>query len=82
MSEQQRVEFEDRDHVMSYLEGDDNTTEAVRGLDIFTKNWCMNCKETKERGEPIFRCQECAVKQFANIVDHNYPMDKFGSMSR
>lgn len=24
----------------------DNVTEAVHGLDIFTKNWCMNCVET------------------------------------
>lgn len=21
----------------------DNLTEAIHGLDIFTKNWCMNC---------------------------------------
>lgn len=27
----------------------DNTTEAVYGLDIFTKNWCMNCKEVESR---------------------------------
>lgn len=69
---------------------EDNITEAVHGLDYFTKNWCMNCAETKKLNEPIFRCKECAfssgenciVKQFANSQKHNYPMDSFGSMSR
>lgn len=70
----------------------DNITEAVHGLDIFTKNWCMNCKETKERNEPIFKCSdcefihevtgECLVKTFANNHKHNYDLNKFGSMSR
>ena len=26
----------------------DNITKAVEGLDQFTKNWCMNCEETKK----------------------------------
>lgn len=24
-------------------ENADNITEAIHGLDIFTKNWCMDC---------------------------------------
>lgn len=32
----------------NYANGNaDNLTEAVHGLDIFTKNWCMNCAETE-----------------------------------
>ena len=27
----------------------DNITKAVEGLDQFTKNWCMNCEETKKQ---------------------------------
>lgn len=70
----------------------DNITEAVHGLDIFTKNWCMNCAETEENNEPMFNCSRCVfednktkrclIKTFANDHDHDYPMDKFGSMSR
>lgn len=33
----------------------DDPTEAIRGLDIFTKNFCMNCKETEDKNEPILR---------------------------
>ena len=29
----------------------DDITEAVHGLNIFTKNWCMNCKETDEKND-------------------------------
>lgn len=67
----------------------DDITEAVHGLDIFTKNWCMNCKETEEKKDLIFRCDGCifgledgmcAVKTFANTHKHNYPMHDFGSM--
>lgn len=29
----------------------DNLTEAVHGLDIFTKNWCMNCEETEKQND-------------------------------
>lgn len=71
----------------------DDVTEAIHGLDIFMKNWCMNCEETKKSNEPIFRCLECgfnitpetgdcAIKKFANSKEHNYPMDQFGCMSR
>ena len=69
----------------------DDTTEAVHGLDIFTKNWCMNVKETVENNEPTFRCQhceflhndcECLIKIFTQKHEHNYPMKHFGSMAR
>lgn len=76
--------------VHDYTEGNkDNITEAVHGLDIFTKNWCMNCKETKRLNEPIFRCSECefdintetcVIKKFAYGHGHEYPMGNFGSM--
>ena len=67
----------------------DDITEAVHGLDIFTKNWCMNCKETDEKNDLIFRCKECEfqeaggvclVKTFANNHNHKYDMCGFGSM--
>lgn len=73
----------------NYTNGnEDNLTEAVRGLDIFTKNWCMNCAETDKQNDLVFRCGECdfgdgeycAVKKFANNHKHNYPMADFGSM--
>ena len=70
----------------------DNITEAVHGLDIFTKNWCMKCKETKEQNEPVFNCSdcefanevtgECLIKTFAINHKHKYDLNKFGSMSR
>jgi hypothetical protein len=67
----------------------DDITKAVYGLDTFTKNWCMNCKKTKKRNEPFFRCKKCEfrttdgsclVKAFVNSHKHDYPMDDFGSM--
>ena len=67
----------------------DNTTEAVHGLDIFTKNWCMNCEETKRQSDLIFRCNECEfqqpngkclVKAFSHKHKHNCPLSDFGSM--
>ena len=70
----------------------DNLTEAVHGLDIFTKNWCMNCEETEKQNDPIFRCKECLflekgkyclIKTFAleHKNEHKYPMRNFGCMS-
>lgn len=72
-------------------DNEDNITEAVHALDYFTKNWCMNCAETKKLNEPIFRCLECefnispetgdcAIKKFAYNHKHRYPMKNFGSM--
>ena len=39
-------------------ENKDNITEAVYGLDIFTKNWCMNCAETDKQNDLVFKCKE------------------------
>lgn len=69
----------------------DDMTEAVRGLDIFTKNWCMDCERTEKYGTLVFRCLECnfntfpesgqcEIKKFATSHDHGYPMNKFGAM--
>lgn len=69
----------------------DNLTEAVHGLDIFTKNWCMNCEETEKQNDSIFRCKECLflekgkyclIKTFAleHKNEHKYPMRNFGCM--
>ena len=68
---------------------DDNITEAVHGLDIFTKNWCMDCKQTEVEKDLIFRCKccgfemsdgRCSVKVFANNHKCNYQLNEFGSM--
>ena len=38
-------------YMLSFTSGNaDNTTEAVHGLDIFTKNWCMNCEKNRKTG--------------------------------
>ena len=67
----------------------DNITRAVKRLDQFTKNWCMNCEETEQQGDLIFRCDECEFKQtdgkclvkiFTHKHKHNYPLSDFGSM--
>lgn len=76
----------------NYAKGNaDNLKEAVRGLDIFTKNWCMNCAETERTNDLVFNCQNCEfstensgclVKTFASNHKHNYPMSDFGSMGQ
>lgn len=49
--------------LISFTSGNsDNTTEAVHGLDIFTKNWCMNCKEVERQEDLAFRCSECEFR--------------------
>lgn len=67
----------------------DDVTEAVHGLDIFTKNWCMNCAETDKQNDLVFNCSKCefqrengkcAIKEFSTNHEHNYPMQDFGSM--
>lgn len=69
----------------------DDLISAVHGLDIFTKNWCMNCAETDRKNDLVFNCQncefckkngDCLVKQFASKHKHNYPMSDFGSMGQ
>lgn len=76
----------------NYANGNaDNLTEAVHGLDVFAKNWCMNCAETDRKNDLVFNCQKCEfstenggclVKAFANNHKHNYPMPDFGSMGQ
>ena len=47
-----------------YTKGNkDDVKEAVASLDKFTKNWCINCKETKEKNDLVFRCGACFFKQ-------------------
>lgn len=67
----------------------DDITEAIRGLDIFTKNYCMNCAETKKQGKFVFNCDYCEfvvedviclIKVFANNHKHDYSMRDFGPM--
>lgn len=68
---------------------EDNIEKAIEGLDIFTKNWCMNCAETEKRNDLVFRCSECEfqaeagmcrIKEFTINHKSNYPLDNFGSM--
>ena len=73
-----------------YAKGNkDDVTEAIHGLDIFTKNWCMNCKETEEKNDLTFRCKECEfsstlgeclIKSFAFNHESDYDLGHFGSM--
>ena len=50
---------------------EDNITEAVHGLDYFTKNWCMNCAETTKLNEPIFHDGRNARFLLEKIVSLN-----------
>jgi len=69
-------------------ENTDSIDKAVQGLDQFTKNWCMNVKETNKQDDLVFRCKECEflhdeiclVKHFANLHKHNYDLTDFGCM--
>lgn len=59
----------------------DNLDKAIEGLDQFTKNWCMNCKETEEKNEPIFRCSECNFRDaLAICLIKEFVIDKTGDM--
>lgn len=71
------------------MQNKDDITEAVHGLDIFTKNWCMNCTETGRQKDLIFRCKDCefeqkdgkcSIKVFVNNHKHDYPLEDFGCM--
>ena len=74
-----------------YTEGNaDNLDKAVEGLNQFTHNYCMNCKETEEKNQLVFRCKECIfqdalgiclVKEFVIDKTGDMPIN-FGSMSR
>lgn len=77
------------DKVNYTLGNEDNIEKAVQGLNQFTKNWCMNCKETENSKQPIFRCNDCnfkgeiglcTIKEFAMDKTGSMPID-FGSMS-
>ena len=51
-----------------YTKGNvDNMYEAIMGLTQFCHSYCMNCKETEEKGDVIFRCGECP---FVNKETH------------
>ena len=67
----------------------DNITRAVKGLEQFTKNQCLNCKESEKSMDLVFNCdkcefrtdnQICLVKKFAHNHKHDYPLEDFGSM--
>ena len=69
----------------------DDITRAIIGLDMFTKNWCMDCEGTKLLNMPIFRCGECEfrtddgrckVKIFAINHKSEFDMNDFGCMAR
>lgn len=87
------IKIKEVDHEYVYdAPNADDTTKAVLGLDIFIKNWCLNCELTKKKNKPVFRCHGCGfedpethicrVKLFAKTCKHNYPMENFGSMTR
>lgn len=45
---------------MAYTYGNkDDINMAIKALDIFTHNWCMNCEKTEKSDEYVFRCDEC-----------------------
>ena len=76
---------------MFYIEDNkDDIMSAIDGLNKFTHNFCMNCKETEEKDDIVFNCEncnfaqgkKCLIKCFAN--DHlpkgeSLPSD-FGAM--
>ena len=59
----------------------DNLDKAIEGLDQFAKNWCMNCKETEEKNDLVFRCEECNFKGKSGLCYiKSFVMDKTGDM--
>ena len=64
------------------------TKNAIDALDIFTKNYCLDCEQSKD--EPVFRCNECEfaynghclLKRQAKNMNGGKLPDGFGSMSR
>ena len=76
---------------MSFTKGNsDNLNVACMALDIFTKSWCMNCAETENQNDLIFRCSECEfetergnclVKSFVRNHTGDLP-ENFGSMGQ
>ena len=76
----------------NYTDGhSDDIHAAIDGLNHFTKNWCMNVKQTTESGDLVFRCKECPftakgftrclVKSSADYHDEKYTRSiDFGAM--
>lgn len=70
----------------------DDLRKAIDGLNQFTKNYCMNVKETTEKNDLTFRCKECQfsgknndgkclIKAFAYDEDGEYANSiDFGAM--
>lgn len=69
----------------------DDVQAAIDGLNHFTKNWCMNVKESEEKNDLVFRCKtdcpffavnkRCLIKGFAFDKDEEYTRKiGFGSM--
>lgn len=58
----------------------DDLPTAVKALDMFTKNWCMNCSETN-KGELAFRCKECNFCDSDNRCEiKKFVIDKMGKL--
>lgn len=74
--------------IMVYTRGNkDDIQEAIHGLDIFCKNWCMNVKETEETDQLTFRCDECLFAEKNGDCDikcfglkHFPDYENFGAM--
>lgn len=43
----------EKDDVQNIIE------QAIHGLDVFAKNWCVDRKETIIQGEVIYKCNKC-----------------------
>ena len=82
-------EEETEDTPVKYIKKNkDDIEQAVKCLDEFTHNWCMNCKETDRQGDLVFRCNDgcpfiadnhvCLVKQFK--IMHKPDCREFGCM--
>lgn len=64
-------------------------TQQKQFVDIFTKDWCMNCEQTEAEKDLVFRCKycefemsdgRCSIKVFAQNHKHSYPLKDFGCM--
>jgi len=59
----------------------DNIDKAIQGLDQFTKNWCMNVKETEEKNDLVFRCEQCEFSgEFRICKIKKFVIDNIGDM--
>ena len=86
-----KIEDNDTEESDSNTESNkDDLHEAIRALNTFTRNWCMDCIATDESGEPVFRCDRCdfntnprcLIKHFAKSHDSAFANEiNFGCMS-